>query len=305
MKKPLGNNDILAILPFDHRTGLYRELGWSEPLSDEQKTQMKQGRRLIYDAIVQAVHDGIPREQTIVFTDDLFGAEVLHDAKDAGFTTSLTTEQSGIPYFNFEHADFGSAIQSIKPDMVKALVRYNPAGDANNNRTSLENLKKLSDYAHEHGLLFLIEPLIPATDEQLAKMDGDKHRYDTELRPGLTVQMIHDMQNAGIEPDIWKIEGFADPVLYEMVVAAAQTNGRNAHLIALGRNETDGVVASWLRAGATVPGVIGFAVGRTVFLESLKQFLSGGLSHDDAVVIIAKKFREFYDVFTQAKISSH
>ncbi len=304
MKKPLENNDILAILPFDHRTGLYREFGWTEPLSDDQKNQMRQGRRLIYDAIIKAVADGIPQDQTIVFTDDLFGAEILRDARAAGFTTSLTMEQSGLPYFDFEHADFASAIESIQPDMVKALVRYNPAGDASTNAQSRQNLKRLSDHAREHGLLFLIEPLIAGTESQLETVARDNHRFDHEIRPTLTVQMIHELQNAGIEPDVWKIEGFSDPESYRMAVAAAQQDGRTAHIIALGRNESDEVVGSWLQAGAPVPGVIGFAVGRTVFLEPLKQFMAGTISRESAVSAIAEKFKSFYDVFIAAKISN-
>lgn len=297
----LGYSDTLAILPFDHRTGLYKAFGWTEPLTLEQVSEMKDSRQLIFEAIQYAVSHGIPKESAPVFTDDVFGAEVLKDAKEKGFITFLTTEKSGATYFDFEHGDsFGDAINTIDPTFTKALVRYNPDINHEDNKKSLENLKKLSDFSHTNGYKFLIEPLIAATDEQLATVDGDKHRYDNEIRPELTVRMIREMQDFGIEPDVWKVEGFEQTDAYQKIVSAARTDGRdNVGIITLGRNETDEVVAKWLRASNHVPGVIGFAVGRTVFLDPLLRYHAKEISREEAVKEIAIKFVSFYNIFTE------
>ena len=297
----LGYSGTLAILPFDHRTGLYKAFGWTEPLDPGQVIEMKDGRQLIFEAIQQAVSLGIPKESAPVFTDDVFGAEALKDAKEKGFITFLTTEKSGATYFDFEHGDqFGDAINAIGPTFTKALVRYNPDANHEDNKKSLENLKKLSDFSHANGYKFLIEPLVTATDEQLSQVVDDKHRYDNEVRPELTVRMITEMQNFGIEPDVWKIEGFEKTVTYEKIVTAAQTDGRSGvGIITLGRNETDEVVNTWLRASSHVPGVIGFAVGRTVFLEPLLHYRTKELTRDEAITIIAEKFTSFFKVFTE------
>jgi 5-dehydro-2-deoxygluconokinase len=308
MEKPLENKDFLAnlgyehplyILPFDHRTGLYKTFGWTEPLTPEQVEAMKAGRRLIYDAIKKAVDMGIPKNAVPVFTDDTFGADVLVDAAHDGFMTVLTTEKSGTHFFDFEHGNtFADTIQQFKPTFTKALVRYNPEGNKDDNRRSLENLKRLSDFSHEHGYKFIIEPLIAATEDQLDSIGGAKDVYDETLRPSLTTRMITEMHEAGVEPDIWKIEGFKDPANYALVVAAARVGGRDrVSIISLGRNETDETVEQWLRAGSQTPGVIGFAIGRTIFLEALQQFQSGTLSHDEAVQRITEKFFHFYQVF--------
>ncbi|MBP9821354.1 MAG: DUF2090 domain-containing protein [Candidatus Pacebacteria bacterium] len=298
----LGYSGTLAILPFDHRTGLYKAFGWTEPLTPEEIIEMKDGRQLIFEAIEHAVLHGIPKESAPVFTDDVFGAEVLKDAKEKGFVTFLTTEKSGATYFDFEHGDnFGDAINAIKPTFTKALVRYNPDVNLDDNKKSLENLKKLSDFSHANGYKFLIEPLVAATNEQLASVDGDKHRYDNEVRPELTMRMIKEMQDFGIEPDVWKIEGFEHTDAYEKIVSAARANGRDTiGIITLGRNETDEVVASWLRASSPVPGVIGFAVGRTVFLDPLLRYRKGELSREEAVTKISEKFSSFFHIFKEA-----
>lgn len=298
---PLGYIEPLYILPFDHRTGLYKLFGWTEPLTSEQIEAMKSGRRLIFDAIQQAVAQGVPKENTPVFTDDVYGKEVLREAAEKGFMTFLTTEKSGIPYFDFEHGeDYATIIKEINPTFTKALVRFNPEGNQDDNARSLENLKKLSDFSHEHGYKFVIEPLVGATDAQLASVSGDKAAYDESVRPNLTVRMIEQMHAAGIEPDIWKIEGFKNSENYQTVMNAARSGNRNnVAIISLGRNETDETVSQWLKAGAAVNGVIGFAIGRTIFLDALTKFQSGDLSHDDAATEIANRFIHFYKVFTE------
>ena len=44
------------------------------------------------------------------------------------------------------------------------LVRYNPDGDAEDNREQRDKLKRLSDWLHEHDRRFLFELLVPAED---------------------------------------------------------------------------------------------------------------------------------------------
>ena len=297
----LGWTSNLYILPFDHRSGLFKEFGWTEPITPDEITIVKNDRALMFDAIKSAIAMGIPKDTAPIFMDDVFGKEVLIQAKSEGFLTVLTTEKSGSDFYDFQHGDsFRESINEIKPTFVKALVRYNPQGNAEINKKSLVNLKTLSDFAHENGYKFLIEPLVAPTDDQLERVGLDHGRYDRELRPKLCVEMMQELQMFGIEPDIWKVEGFFQASDYEMVVNQARSGqGRNdVSVISLGRNETDEVVTTWLTEGAKVPGVIGFAVGRTIFLDSLLQFQEGTLTRDQAIDAIAKRFFHFYQIFT-------
>ncbi|MDB4984081.1 MAG: 5-keto-2-deoxygluconokinase [Patescibacteria group bacterium] len=306
----MENNDILAelgycgrlcILPFDHRSFFEELLKFKEPLTEEQKNQLTDYKKIIYGGYEKALILGVPAGESAILVDDEFGLDILTDAKKKGYFTLQSTEVSGDTHFEFAHGnDWQEWIEKVQPTFVKALVRYNADGDDKLNAKSLAGLKKLSNYAHEEGYKFLIEPLVPATDEQLSSVDNDKKRYDAELRPMLTVKMIFEMQEAGVEPDIWKIEGFAKETAYEEVVAAARAGGRDhVGVISLGRNETDEIVEGWLRAGSHVKGVIGFAVGRTIFLDSLLKFQSGEFTRELAMETIAERFKHFYDVFTK------
>lgn len=297
----LGFSGTLGILPFDHRSYFEQLLGFTEPLSEDQANQLSDYKKIVYSGYEKSLELGVPRESSAILVDDVFGLEILLDAKSKGYNVLQSTEVSGDDHFEFQHgADWKSWIEKVKPTFAKALVRYNVDDHKDRNGESLRELKELSEYAHANGYRFLIEPLVPASDAQMAAMKGDKHRYDTELRPGLTARMITEMQEYGIEPDVWKIEGMFDTDDYGTVVSAARAGGRDhVGVISLGRNETDEVVETWLRVGAQVPGVIGFAVGRTVFLNALLKFRSGECTRDQAVAEIAERFVHFYKVFAQ------
>jgi len=116
----------------------------------------------------------------------------------------------------------------------------------------------------------MFELLVPAEKAQLDCVSGDKEIYDLEIRPGLMVKAIKQLQGAGVEADVWKIEGLDRREDCEKIVVAARRNGRNkVGCIVLGRGEDDKKVHEWLTTAARVPGFIGFAVGRTVFWEPL------------------------------------
>lgn len=300
--KDLGYTHPLFILPFDHRTSFMKKMfGISAEPKEEQVEYISGFKRIIFEGFKRGVESGVPKEQAAILVDEQFGDAVLRDAIASGYTVCLATEKSGQDEFDFEYGQEGFAehIEKYHPAIVKVLLRYNPEGDKEMNARQRARLKILSDYCHNHGYKFLIEPLIPATEEQLAKVEGSEHRYDTEIRYQLMVQMIQELQEYGVEPDIWKIEGLEDPGQYEAVVVQARSLGRdNVSAIVLGRGANATQVEKWLRAGAKVKGIIGFAIGRTIFWEPLAEFRDGKISREQAVGQIAQNYQHFYQVFT-------
>ena len=120
----------------------------------------------------------------------------------------------------------------------------------------------------------MFELLASPEKEHLARLNGDKRVYDLELRLRLMFAAIEQLQDAGVEPDVWEIEGLDRRKDCERVVAAARRNGRDeVGSIILGRGEDEKNVSEWLGTASGVPGFIGFAVGRTSFWDAL-----GGLA---------------------------
>ncbi len=144
----------------------------------------------------------------------------------------------------------------------------------------------------------MFELLVPPVNAQLERLNGDRRAYDMGLRPQLMVQAIEQLQNAQVEPDVWKIEGLYGHEDCKEVVEAARRNGREkVGCIILGRGEDELTVRKWLRTAAAVPGFIGFAVGRTCFWEPLIRLRDGKISRNVAVSEIADRYREFVDIF--------
>jgi len=132
----------------------------------------------------------------------------------------------------------------------------------------------------------------------LQRLGNDKKAYDLQLRPALMVQAIHELQDARVEADVWKIEGIERKEDCQRVVAAVRRGGRDkVGCIILGRGEDDRKVRQWLTTAAGVPGFIGFAVGRTVFWDPLVNYRAKKISRDAAVAKIAASYRGWVDVF--------
>jgi myo-inositol catabolism protein IolC len=174
----------------------------------------------------------------------------------------------------------------------------NPEGNADQNARSIANLKRLSDWLHERDRKFLLELLVPAEPHQLESVGGDEARYDRELRPNLMVGAIRAFQEAGVEADVWKIEGIDRREDCEMIAETARRDGRDGvACVVLGRGADSAKVEDWLRQGSGVPGYVGFAIGRTIWWDQLKGYLDGSLPRDEAAKQIAANYRHFIDVY--------
>ena len=307
-KMATGFDKPLYVLPFDHRGTFKKNMfGWKGTLTTEQTAQIADFKQVIYDALQAAVAAGVPREKAGVLVDEQFGGAILRDAAKKGYFTALTTEKSGQDEFDFEYGeDFAKHIETFKPTFAKVLVRYNPEGNAALNERQAARLKLLSDFLHgKSRTLFMFELLVLPEQAQMEKLKGDKTAYDVKMRPGLMVRAIRELQDVGVEPDVWKIEGLDLTEDCEKVVAAARRGGRDkVGCIVLGRGEDDKKVGEWLETAARVPGFIGFAVGRTVFWDPLVELRDKHITREDAVNRISRRYQEFVSIFDEARTAT-
>jgi len=297
----------LYILPFDHRASFVRGLfGWTGALKPEQTVQVAAAKRVIYDGLTAAVADGVDKHKAGVLVDEHFGSDILRDAKRNGIITCAPTEKSGQDEFDFEFGDdFERHIEAFAPTFSKVLVRYNPDGDAAVNRRQASRLRRLSEALVGGPSRFMFELLVPATPQQLEALGGEAGTYDRKLRPALMLRAISDLQDAGVEPDVWKVEGLDSQGDCERIVAMARRCGRESvGCIVLGRGENEQHVRAWLATAAVVPGFIGFAVGRTTFWEPLIALRDEKITRDAAVTEIARRYRQWVDVFEAAKAAA-
>jgi myo-inositol catabolism protein IolC len=300
----LGYEGTLYILAFDHRGSFQKRFFGIDGEPDAEQTAIiADAKHLIFEGLVQAVGAGADPAVTGVLVDEQFGSTVPEEARAAGLKLAMPAERSGQPYFDFQYGeDFPAHIERFDPDFTKVLVRYNPDGDGEANREQREKLRRLSDWLHEHERRFLFELLVPAEDQQLAEVGGDTDRYDAELRPELMRRAIAELQDAGVEADIWKIEGVEERSDCSMLVAQARTGGHGeVACVVLGRGADDAKVDHWLTEAAPVDGFIGFAIGRSIWWDPLKAYVEGKIERAAGARRIAENYLRFVSVYERAK----
>ena len=296
-----GYSQDLYILAFDHRGTITKGLlgvEGREPTQDE-ANKVSEMKQIIFDGFLKANEYGITGGDPAILVDETFGQEVQQKAKEMNIKFAAPVEKSGQKVFDFEYGDqFGEKINEVGADFVKILVRWNPDDEEEIRETQGNRIKELSDWLTENDKKFLLEFLVPATEEQLASVENDQARYDSEIRPKLAVKVVEEMRERGADPDIWKIEGLDTPEDCEKVANAIRTGDREDVIaVVLGRGASDEKVNEWLRAGSSVEGYKGFAIGRSIFWDALKSFHEGEKSREEAVEEIAQSYLGFLSVY--------
>jgi myo-inositol catabolism protein IolC len=301
----LGYDGKLYILAFDHRGSFQKKMfGIEDDPTPEQTETISDAKHLIFEGMVKAAERGAEPTVSGCLVDEQFGAPkgIPEQAKERGLVLAMPVEKSGQTEFDFEYGEqFGEHIERFDPEFSKVLVRYNPDGDAEMNRRQTERLRRLSDWLHERGRKFLFELLVPAEESQLEQVGGDSDRYDAELRPELMRRVIVELQDAGVEPDVWKIEGIDSQEDCERIAEQARSGGRDGVIcVVLGRGADSAKVDHWLRQGAPVEGYAGFAIGRTIWWDPLKGFVDGQIERQQAAEQIAENYLRFVQVYEDA-----
>jgi myo-inositol catabolism protein IolC len=294
----LGYTDPLMILAFDHRGSFESKLmGIAGPPTPEDRARVIAAKQVIFEGFERALRGG-PVDGAGVLVDEQYAAGVARAARERGIPFAMPVEKSGQNEFDFEFGErFGDHIREFSPTFAKVLVRYNPGGDREMNARQAERLARLSQWLRGDDRKFLFELLVPPEPAQLAHFGGDADRYDRELRPDLMIEAIGELHAAGIEPDVWKIEGLDAREECVRVAEATRAGGRDqVTCVVLGRGGDEAKVVHWLQTGAGVPGYIGFAVGRTIWWDALTRWLGDG-DTDAAADRIAAVYSRLVDAY--------
>jgi len=275
----VGYTKPLYILAFDHRESFKKLAGIRGEGSQEERGRVTDAKAMIFDGFRGAIARGAPQEACGILVDEEFGAEIARAAKAQGYLFAMPVEKSAQREFEFEYGEaFGEHIEAFDPTFAKVLVRYNPEGDREMNRRQTEKLRRLSDWLHARSRKFLFELLVPPEDHHLAAVGGDVARYDREIRPNLMLQAIRELQEAGVEPDVWKIEGIERREDCARIAAQVRAGGRTeVSCVVLGRGADEAAVVRWLEAGARVAGRLRVALGATIWPARVEGDLGGAV----------------------------
>lgn len=304
----LGYGGKLYLLSFDHRDSLQREMfGIAGEPSTEQLAAIRDVKHLIFEGALEALARGANPTLAGIVIDERFGAELSAQAREHSLLLATPVERSGGEEFDLEYGgSFAAHIEQLNPDFAKVLVRYNPEDeDPERNHRQRQRLGELSAWLRAHERKLLFELHVPPTQEQLVRVAGSRARYDSELRPALMGRAIGELQDAGIEVDVWKLEGVQDGTDATMLAERARTGpGREGvSCIVLGRAGSDEQIDGWLAEAAPIEGFSGFAIGRSIWWGALKGFLLQGLPRNQARDQIASNYLRFIDVYERHEVA--
>jgi myo-inositol catabolism protein IolC len=300
MKPPLSKD--LFILAFDHRGSIEQTLLklQGKPTSADQEL-IRSLKAVIFEGS-RIARDRTQGGEVAILVDEVYGSTAITRAKEVGIPLAVCVEKSGQAVFDFEYGDaFAEHIDKADPEFVKALVRYNPADDDEVKATQLARLKVLSDAVEVRRARLLLELLVPPA---AGVNEIDPVAFAARERPALVLRTIGEFQAAGIEADIWKLEGIDTSEECARVAEQARSGGRDSvACIVLGAGASADTVDRWLRAAAPVDGFRGFAIGRSIWWTEIGDYIAGLLDARSAAAHIADNFDRFVAVYTGAAAS--
>lgn len=297
----LGYDHPLFLLAFDHRGSFKSKMFGFTDAASEDIQRLEAAKRVVWAGFEAARAEGLP-EGAGILVDEEMGADVARAARSAGIPFAMPVEKSGQDVFDFEYGgDFGAHIEEFDPTFSKVLVRWNPDDDPGTKALQGERLARLGSWLHERDRLFLFELLVPASDRQIGMVGGDMDAYDRHIRPVLMLQVIDELRDAGVEPDIWKIEGIDSADYCRLISGLVRAGDRDrVACVVLGRGADDTRVDHWLATAAPVAGYSGFAIGRSIWWDAVAAWKDGKASEADAARQIAGNYRRFVDVYQNA-----
>ena len=284
--------DPLYMLAYDHRQVL-RDLFPEAPVE-----QLEASKGIVLDALEILAAD-VDRASLAFLVDEEYGGAAARNAREREVYLAMPIEASRTPIFQFQHPDdYAERFADYDPHCVKALVFHNPADDDARKQEQIELLRRSGELAKQQGRDYLLEVLITPTAEQIEAGGGDKVGYRAKVFPKLLVESIAELQAAGIEPDVWKIEGLETVADTQAVADQANADGRDhVRCIVLGSGESQEKVLSWIANAAAVPTFSGFAIGRTIWHGPLGEHFAGAITREQASEKMARSFGELIAAF--------
>ncbi len=279
------------MLAFDHRQVL-RDIYPDAATSDLEATKVA-----VLDSLELLSGTVADRASLAYLVDEEYGREAAVAARERGYYVAMPIEASRTPILQVQYPDYRERFERLDPQCVKALIFHNPADDAGRKSIQFDLLREFGAFAREQQRDYLVEILMTPTPEQLARAGGDRRAFRENLFPELLIESMREMQEAGIEPDIWKVEGLETVESAAAVGAQATADGRDGvRCIVLGSGERQEIVNGWLANASAVPAFSGFAVGRTVWRDPLADLLAGR-PREAALAAMAGSFTQLIDAF--------
>jgi 5-dehydro-2-deoxygluconokinase len=210
--------------------------------------------------------------------DDTYGREAMFDAAKHNFWIARPLEEPGSRPLRFEFSqDVGSRlVEWPVSHTIKCLAFYHPDDDKALKDEQARKLRTLFEATRGIGRELLIEII------------AGKHG---PLQEDTVARALAELYDLGIKPDWWKLEPQASAVAWKNIGAVIDRNDPYCRgIVLLGLEAPEAELARAFTVTEGQAHVKGFAIGRTIFNDVAKDWLSGRMKGADAVAAMAERF---------------
>lgn len=278
-----GDWSTMRVFAFDHRLQLEEMPGY---------TLAKGGafKALCLKAALQVKGAGAGYG---ILCDNRIGKAALHAASGSGLWIGRPAELPGSRPLAFE-AELGSECGGLgewaRENVVKVLCFCHPDDDAAMRAAQEASVKRLYEAARRNNLEFLLE-VIPSKVGPVG--------VET------TATLIRQFYQAGIYPDWWKLEPMADAAAWEAAIAAIEAHDQHTRgIVVLGLDAPEAQLAASFAVAAAFPLVKGFAVGRTIFGDAARAWMTGAMTDAEAVAQMAARYAQLCKIWDDARAAA-
>ena len=242
----------------------------------------------VYDGFRAAIADAdLPPGEAGVIADERSCAPILRDAAAHGLTTVCTVGRASDAGFE----GVAAHASTCEATYWKTVVSYNPDGDAVSNGRQASRLMWLSECrSHRPQPRLMCDLVVPPTQVQLT---SGIRAYGRRMLPGLTKRAIGQLLDAGVDPDVWVIEGFERQEEYREVAKTAARGGRLTQSLVRAAGHSDSTTRDLMSVGLSVPGILGVVLPRAPFWESAAAWMSGRTTRAVAVATVRAQVRDW------------
>ncbi|TAJ72430.1 MAG: 5-dehydro-2-deoxygluconokinase [Phenylobacterium sp.] len=277
-----GVYEELAVLAVDHRVQL-------EELAVEvgaDVARVPAFKRLALEALHQVAGGDL---RFGILLDSRFGFDALAAAADHPYWIGRCIETPRSRPVEFEcSADVATELATWPLNhVVKVLVFYHPDDEPVLRERQERQVLRLFDACRKTRHELLLEIIAPP---------------ESAVDATTIARAIERFYDLGVKPDWWKLEPMDDPAAWrniEAMIAARDPFCRGVVLLGLSQ-PTETLLAAF-EATARVPVVKGFAVGRTIFHEPARAWLSGAIDDATAVRRLAETLSYLVEAWRRAR----
>lgn len=278
-----GKIPLLMALAIDHRSQL-------SSLADELGAPLDRIHAFKRLAVAAAARVAEGRDGYGMLIDERFGREALFDAAKKDFSwIGRPVELPGSRPLRFEFSqDIGSQLTDWPLDhCIKCLCFYHPDDPAALKAEQQQKLRTLFEAARKVGRELLIEII--------AGKNGS-------LKDDTVATALDELYGLGIKPDWWKLEPQASAAAWTNIEAVITGHDPYCRgIVLLGLEAPAEELEKAFAATLAAPSVKGFAVGRTIFAEAAREWLSGRMNDEDATADMAARFRQLTDAWLKTR----